>query len=588
MLGGNSVKKIFLLLMLLMLVSGAFAYTLQWPEKEPNIIQKTKQIYEPGIMVIGTSITGTISYPDFEMVVPGQVNNGNTGDPGNTENTVNSQQLIIGTWYSSGTSTKGDYVSEITYNANGTFSGYENYAAAGENYVYSGSFTVSGSNLTMNYTNWALNNIAQVPISIAYTFSFPTNNTMEIYLPTGGTVPYTRTSAQLSETKKEEKISLQDEEAVVQVIESMEFVPLQGIEAKQVDETIETGMSGTGFVINSEGYIMTNAHVVYVSDQEAAYKLYNAAFQEIQNGIYSDVASRYNLTEEQKQRVIKAISEKFMAYIAQYGQLSNVKVDNYAMPGVLLPGEAFTNVAWPADLKVKGQMLDEKANTISWGKDVAIIKVNQKNLPVVKLGDSDQLSTGEQIFVIGYPGTGMDIIFDNTQTIEPTVTSGIVSARKMMTNNVEVIQTDAAINHGNSGGPVFNDKGEVIGIATFGSDQVQNIGFIMPINLAKEFMNEINVKNEQGVTGQKFQEGVEAYFRKDCLTTENAMKEVLTLRPGMYYAQNYITACQEARIKGLYSDDWLGQSWLFIVIAVLAAGAYYLIKVKKITITTKK
>ncbi|MFH1895142.1 MAG: hypothetical protein ABIJ74_00965, partial [archaeon] len=118
--------------------------------------------------------------------------------------------------------------------------------------------------------------------------------------------------------------------------------------------------------------------------------------------------------------------------------------------------------------------------------------------------------------------------------------------------------------------------------------QVQNIGFIMPINLAKEFMNEINVKNEQGLTGQKFQEGVEAFFRKDCGATERLMKEVLTLRPGMYYAQNYISACDEARLKGLYSDDFLGQTWLFLLVAALAAGGYYFIKVKKITITTKK
>ncbi|MBU2101010.1 trypsin-like peptidase domain-containing protein, partial [Candidatus Micrarchaeota archaeon] len=582
-------KKILLFILILMLVSGAFAYTLQWPEKEPNIIQKTKQIYEPGIMVIGTTITGTISYPDFEMVFQGQANNtGNTGNAGNTGNTGNNagneSQLIVGTWSSAANSNKGNYTAEITFKSNGIFSGWENYPEVGEYYVYSGSFTVTGSTLSMDYGSLSLNGVVQNPMSLDFGISFPNNNTMNI-TANGGTVTYIRTGTQLSEIQEEKKLMLQDEEAVVQVIESMEFVPLQGIEAKQVDETVETGMSGTGFVINPDGYIMTNAHVVFVSDQEATYKLYNTAFQEIQSGIYSEIASRYNLTEEQKQRVIKAISEKFIAYILQYGQLSNVKVDNYAMPGVLLPGQVFSNVAWPADLKAKGQVLDEKAETLSWGKDVAIIKVNQKNLPAVKLGDSDQLSTGEQIFVIGYPGTGLDVIFDNTQTIEPTVTSGIVSARKMMTNNVEVIQTDAAINHGNSGGPVFNDKGEVIGIATFGSDQVQNISFIMPINLAKEFMNEINVKNEQGLTGQKFQEGVEAYFRKDCTATENAMKEVLTLRPGMYYAQNYISACQEARIKGLYSDDFLGQAWLFIVIAVLVTGAYYLIKVKKITIT---
>lgn len=570
--------KRFAILLLILLIPMAFGYTLKWPDKEPNIIQITKQVYEPGIMIVATDITGTISYPDYDLVAPGAVqeNGGTTGGASGIQNA----QLIVGTWYYEGPTQMGNTTAEIIFNANGTFLGYETYADIAQNYVYSGTYGISGSTLTMNYTSLTINDIAQNPMSVAYGLSFPNNNSMSITV-NNIALTYTRTSGALAENE-EQGASLQDEEATIQAIEALEFVPKEGADAKQIDETVQTGMAGTGFVINPDGYLVTNAHVVYASESEAANKVFNALFAGIQEGIYQDIQARYNLTAEQKERAIKAISEKFINYIAQYGQLTDLKIDNYVMPGILLPGQILINVAWNAEIKKVGQVVEETATTISAGKDIAIIKVNQKNLLAVKLGDSDKVSTGEQIFVIGYPDTGIDFVFDNKQTIEPTVTSGIVSARRMMTNNIEVIQTDAAINHGNSGGPVFNDKGEVIGLATFGSDEVQNISFIMPINLAKEFMNEINVENETGIVGEKFKEGVEAYFKKDCVTTEKAMQQVLTLSPGLPYAQEYIKSCQEARITGLYKEDYTMAIVIpIVIIAIAGAGAFYFLKIRK-------
>jgi S1-C subfamily serine protease len=115
--------------------------------------------------------------------------------------------------------------------------------------------------------------------------------------------------------------------------------------------------------------------------------------------------------------------------------------------------------------------------------DLALIRITpppDKPLPAVSVGDSDRLRIGEEVLAIGNP-LGLD----------QTLTRGIVSAINRIlpmtpfSFQEPLIQTDAAINPGNSGGPLLNRCGEVIGITTAILPEAQNIGFAIPINLAK-------------------------------------------------------------------------------------------------------
>ena len=129
--------------------------------------------------------------------------------------------------------------------------------------------------------------------------------------------------------------------------------------------------------------------------------------------------------------------------------------------------------------------------------DLAVIKIEADNLPVAKLGDSDKTKVGEWVVAIGNP---FGFMMSNPQ---PTITVGVVSAlhRSFAHGGLEedryygnLIQTDAAINRGNSGGPLVNLHGEVIGInaliySTTGG--YQGIGFAIPINRAKEIIEEL-------------------------------------------------------------------------------------------------
>ena len=118
-------------------------------------------------------------------------------------------------------------------------------------------------------------------------------------------------------------------------------------------------------------------------------------------------------------------------------------------------------------------------------KDIAMIKLNGNvEVPgVVELGNSDALQPGEEVVAIGNP---------LSKELSSTLTKGIVSAlnRSVETQsgvNTNLIQTDAAINSGNSGGPLINTKGEVIGINTLkASNGAEGIGFAIPINDVKE------------------------------------------------------------------------------------------------------
>jgi serine protease Do len=116
--------------------------------------------------------------------------------------------------------------------------------------------------------------------------------------------------------------------------------------------------------------------------------------------------------------------------------------------------------------------------------DLALIKVtSEKPLPAAPMGDSDRLRPGQLVMAIGNP-----FVYDHTVTV------GVISAlnRKLGTTIFDnFIQTDAAINFGNSGGPLLNVKGEVIGINTLISSQGTGIGFSIPINMAKEILPQL-------------------------------------------------------------------------------------------------
>jgi serine protease Do len=177
-----------------------------------------------------------------------------------------------------------------------------------------------------------------------------------------------------------------------------------------------------------------------------------------------------------------------------------ISADGYIMTNNhVVEGAEKINVKLSDDREMSAKVVGTDPET-----DVAVIKIDANNLPTVQLGDSDKLKVGEWVIAIGSPFG-----------LSHTVTAGIVSAKGRsrigLSEYEDFIQTDAAINFGNSGGPLLNIDGKVVGInsAIFSrSGGYMGIGFAIPINMAKYVYDQIR-------TGGKVTRGYVGIYGED-------------------------------------------------------------------------
>lgn len=187
-----------------------------------------------------------------------------------------------------------------------------------------------------------------------------------------------------------------------------------------------------------------------------------------------------------------------------------------------------------------GDILDAKVVGYDDQNDLAVLKVNGQNLPTVTLGISADLEVGELAVAIGNP----------LGQLSGTVTAGIISAldREITIDNqsLELLQTDAAINAGNSGGALFNSFGEVIGINTAKNtgDGVEGLGFAIPIDHAKPIIESL-IQN--GYVKGRPRIGI---YTQD-ITAQ--MAEFYDMHEGVYVAQ--VTTGSAADKAGILKGD---------------------------------
>ena len=167
------------------------------------------------------------------------------------------------------------------------------------------------------------------------------------------------------------------------------------------------------------------------------------------------------------------------------GQGSGFLIDQ---SGMLLTNSHVVNGADKVTVTLKdGRKFIGKVRGVDEVTDLAVVKIEGKDLPVAPLGNSADVQVGDWAIAVGNP-LGLD----------NTVTLGIVSTLKRSSaaigipdKRLDFIQTDAAINPGNSGGPLLNDNGEVIGINTAIRADAMGIGFAIPIDKAKELKDQL-------------------------------------------------------------------------------------------------
>lgn len=170
--------------------------------------------------------------------------------------------------------------------------------------------------------------------------------------------------------------------------------------------------------------------------------------------------------------------------------------------GVIVTNYHVVNMASDIKIKIGYKVRDvEGLLHVDPENDIAIIKIEGKDFPKVKLGDANKARVGEKIYAIGSP-----------QGLENTISEGIISGIREIDRDRKILQMTAAISPGSSGGPVFNDRGEVIGIATFLIAETQNLNFAMPVNHIMPGLSKKEIVSPQEACKLDFNETASCWF----------------------------------------------------------------------------
>jgi V8-like Glu-specific endopeptidase len=149
-------------------------------------------------------------------------------------------------------------------------------------------------------------------------------------------------------------------------------------------------------------------------------------------------------------------------------------------------GDVVTNLHVVRDMKVASVHLSDgrvfrsvEVVATDERRDLAILQIPAFDLPVLELGNSNAVTVGERLVVVGSP-----------RGLEGTVTAGILSSVRE-SDGYKVLQTDAAVNPGNSGGPLVNNRGQVIGVVSFKLRSAEGLNFAIPINYVRGLLNKL-------------------------------------------------------------------------------------------------
>lgn len=357
---------------------------------------------------------------------------------------------------------------------------------------------------------------------------------------------------------------------------------------------------GSGFVVNEEGVIATNGHVTKVYPEEGLVTnlLYegNEVFSaDLIRGIYlskgqnptlNQVEDFYKEMNRNPQYLDKLLAEIFrlikdkaialtIANQKYYVNLGSepVKVDYQK----IRQGD-YANAVMPSSTTYTARLLDFNfPNRYSYdaiinknyqrGSDVAILQIeNISNslFPALELGTIKGLREGSRVIIAGYPTLvegdedPRAAISYKTST-KPTITQGIVSSVKEDLTGSTILQTDASIDHGNSGGPAFNSEGEVIGIATFMAESKSgNFNFLRDVNELKELMSKNKVDNELGKLNNSWRNGLRSFRNQRYGEATKYFKEVEILSPSHSTVKEFIQLSEEATLRGESLEGLVG------------------------------
>lgn len=333
--------------------------------------------------------------------------------------------------------------------------------------------------------------------------------------------------------------------------------------------------SGTGFFVTGDGYFVTNCHII---DRDNAYirrQFILSTFLEVTEANIRSLERSWEMTLNEEQRTLLN-----NAYSVIYSQVSSMiifdlKKDIYVRFRINGKRDEFATKRLPAKVIIKGKAMP--------GKDVAILKVDSvSQMPTLPVCPDPMVRIGGELLVIGYPEPVTSNAFLAKETgIEPTLTTGVVSAIKRSIGGWPVLQMDAIITHGSSGSPVCDSKGQVVGLATFGSLEqktgslVAGFNFAIPVSVVKEYLDSAKVKPEMSRASLTYNQALTDYFKENYFKARRSFETVSSVNPSYPLLTQYMED-SDKKVKAGQDKESFSQQWIFRILAVfIVIGGLY-------------
>jgi S1-C subfamily serine protease len=245
--------------------------------------------------------------------------------------------------------------------------------------------------------------------------------------------------------------------------------------------------TGSGFIVDQEGYIVTAAHVV-ADPIDLSYKQNIRKMEDKDIKWYVAQAALILYMQQYEPENLGQLTYEDLNTLTDAAYTTGVVTVEKANYDIYIIGPAFPNSS-TGEENYLAQIIDFAA-TDNQEKDLALLKIEKPpaNLPTVSISDQKPV-TGDDIEIFGYPKEQLDFTEyiasagNQKQFLESvanaTLTKGTVSGERTSPKGTTYFQTDAAVNHGNSGGPVINANNEVIGVLVLGAGNTGNYNFFL-------------------------------------------------------------------------------------------------------------
>ncbi|WP_345567410.1 serine protease [Nonomuraea rosea] len=302
----------------------------------------------------------------------------------------------------------------------------------------------------------------------------------------------------------------------------------------------------TGWWITPNGYMVTGSHCVGFANSllrqrfgAGVLPVINA--QEVKNYLKSIVG-----VAQPDDEMVRLAGTLFGGFNTKNMRVTGVRRGIGVVRALPGGGRDATSKVTPLRLVARG--LDYP------GEDFALLKLNgARNLPTVPLGSDADVQVGDELYINGFPGViTTSPAFNPKSKMYPALTQGAFNARRTTISGVPYIQAQAPSYGGNSGGPVFDKRGRVIGtlIAGTGDDAQENQSYILPVGIIKKHLAAAGVKPVQSRTSLLYGAALDDFFARRYRAALPKFRQVRALYPAHPYVAGYLRDTRAAIAAG--------------------------------------